>query len=176
MAVKRCNSCKTETDVSTPYCSTCNGAQFSAVRNDEPRFSSLPNVEEMVRCPNCHREYNRRRLSQCPGCRVTSEIGSSPAGELDRASVSAATIYDYIVPTVSAYAVGSLLASFIFPILAVVFGHLAKAEIRRSKGFKTGDGIATAGLILGYLGIIGVALGLIIYLVNLANTASQSYY
>lgn len=35
-------------------------------------------------------------------------------------------------------------------IIAVISGHMAKKEIRQSDGLLGGDGIATAGLILGY--------------------------
>jgi hypothetical protein len=38
-------------------------------------------------------------------------------------------------------------------ILAVVFGHMAKNKIRQSGGRIGGDGLATAGLILGYANI-----------------------
>jgi hypothetical protein len=43
------------------------------------------------------------------------------------------------------------------PIAAVVAGHMAKSEIKKSAGMVTGNGMATTGLILGYLMI---ALGL----------------
>jgi Domain of unknown function (DUF4190) len=39
-------------------------------------------------------------------------------------------------------------------ILAVVFGHVALSQIKRSMGALTGRGMAIAGLILGYLGIV----------------------
>jgi len=38
-------------------------------------------------------------------------------------------------------------------LLAVITGHMAKGEIRNSGGYVTGDGLATVGLILGYLNI-----------------------
>jgi hypothetical protein len=37
------------------------------------------------------------------------------------------------------------------PIVAVVAGHMARAEIRRSNGQVGGSGMALAGLVLGYL-------------------------
>jgi hypothetical protein len=37
------------------------------------------------------------------------------------------------------------------PIVAVIAGHMARGEIRRSNGMVGGGGMATAGLILGYL-------------------------
>jgi hypothetical protein len=39
------------------------------------------------------------------------------------------------------------------PIVAVVAGHMARAEIRRANGQIGGGGMATAGLVLGYLQI-----------------------
>lgn len=58
--------------------------------------------------------------------------------------------------SISVYAVISLVSAFFVPILPVIFGHMAKSEIRKSNGAKTGEGLATAGLILGYLGIAAI--------------------
>ena len=43
------------------------------------------------------------------------------------------------------------------PLAAVITGHIAKNEIKKSNGMVTGNGLATTGLILGY---IMVAIGL----------------
>jgi hypothetical protein len=40
---------------------------------------------------------------------------------------------------------------------AVVFGHVALRRIARSGGTQTGRGLAIAGLVLGYLGVAGLA-------------------
>jgi hypothetical protein len=45
------------------------------------------------------------------------------------------------------------------PIIAIICGHMAKNEIRKANGRITGGGLATAGLILGYLNL---ALSLIV--------------
>lgn len=51
--------------------------------------------------------------------------------------------------------ISGLLSWFLFPIIgaivAVITGHSAKNEIRASGGRLSGDGMATAGLILGYI-------------------------
>jgi hypothetical protein len=44
-------------------------------------------------------------------------------------------------------------------VLAVIFGHVAKKEIRISLGQVNGDGLATAGLILGYINIALTVVG-----------------
>jgi hypothetical protein len=72
--------------------------------------------------------------------------------------------------TTSTYAILSLafgiiawlMAPLLGAIVAVICGHLARAEIRRSPHPLEGDGMAIAGLILGYLQI---ALAIILALV-----------
>jgi hypothetical protein len=44
-----------------------------------------------------------------------------------------------------------VLIPFIGAVVAVITGHMAKKEIRQSVGRLTGDGMATAGLVLGYI-------------------------
>lgn len=53
----------------------------------------------------------------------------------------------------------SLLTAGLTAIPAVICGHVSRANIRKSAGTQTGDGLALVGLILGYVGvaIIGVA-------------------
>lgn len=57
---------------------------------------------------------------------------------------------------------GWLLLPFIGALAAIITGHLAKKEIRESGGMITGKGMATAGLILGYVQIGFIVLGIII--------------
>jgi len=66
-------------------------------------------------------------------------------------------------------------------IIAVITGHMAKKEIRESGGTLTGDGLATAGLVLGYvqIGLTAVSLCLLacIFAFSLfAASGSGSYY
>ena len=51
---------------------------------------------------------------------------------------------------------------FLGSLVAVITGHMAKSEIKKSPGQLGGDGMATAGLILGY---VSLGLGLCICLV-----------
>jgi Domain of unknown function (DUF4190) len=51
------------------------------------------------------------------------------------------------------------------PIAAVISGHMAKSEIKKSGGMVTGNGMATTGLILGYVTIaLGICLTCIVIL------------
>ncbi len=42
---------------------------------------------------------------------------------------------------------------FLGSIVAIITGHMARAEIRRSNGEVQGDGMAIAGLVLGWLSV-----------------------
>jgi hypothetical protein len=65
--------------------------------------------------------------------------------------------------------VGVLL--FVLPcILGVIFGFVARSQIRRSQGTQKGDGLALAGIIVGFAGI---ALGIILVSINVANQNSS---
>jgi hypothetical protein len=48
---------------------------------------------------------------------------------------------------------GMTLVPFIGSIVAVITGPMARSEIKESKGALEGDGLALAGLILGWVGI-----------------------
>jgi hypothetical protein len=55
--------------------------------------------------------------------------------------------------------VGWSVVPFLGAIVAIITGHMAKSEIKKSGGMVTGNGMATIGLILGYLSIaLGVCL------------------
>jgi Domain of unknown function (DUF4190)/Protein of unknown function (DUF2510) len=81
----------------------------------------------------------------------------------------------------SGFAVASLVLSLVWlgglgSVLAIIFGTQAKKEIRRSPGSVTGDGMATAGIVLGILGIMGAVtawIGLIVGVHEFQSTVKQ---
>jgi len=58
--------------------------------------------------------------------------------------------------------VGLTLLPLIGSIAAVVTGYMARKEIRASAGAITGDGMAMAGLIMGWIGVVLSVVGLCI--------------
>jgi hypothetical protein len=46
--------------------------------------------------------------------------------------------------------VGLVLCPYVFSVLALVFGYMARGEIKRSGGRLGGDGLALAGIIIGW--------------------------
>ncbi len=55
---------------------------------------------------------------------------------------------------------GITILPFLGSIVAVFTGHMARKEIAASGGTLTGDGMAIAGLILGYFVIVSTILGI----------------
>lgn len=49
---------------------------------------------------------------------------------------------------------GWVLLPIVGGIIAVITGHLARKEIRQSEGLLGGNGLATAGLVLGYSNLV----------------------
>jgi type IV pilus assembly protein PilA len=115
-------------------------------------------------CPRCG-TANSDQVKYCAGCGDTLLAGSSapPApGAGDPIVSSPAVIAAGNIPT-SGKAIASLvcgIVGFVFlgSIAAVILGHMALAEIRKSAGRLGGAGIATAGLVLGYIGIATIPL------------------
>jgi hypothetical protein len=71
-------------------------------------------------------------------------------------------------PPTSGKAIASLiLALFGLSLFAVIFGHIARSEIKNSRGRLAGDGLAIAGLIIGWIGL-GVTLMLLLWLIGFA--------
>jgi len=62
---------------------------------------------------------------------------------------------------------GWIVMPWIGSLVAIVTGHMARGEIRRAAGGLDGDGMAVAGLVLGYamfaLTIVGIAFLLLFF-------------
>lgn len=61
---------------------------------------------------------------------------------------------------------------FVGAVAAVICGHMARAEIRRSQGALEGDGMAVAGMILGYLHLAFILLAVIVVVLFFGGLAA----
>ncbi len=76
----------------------------------------------------------------------------------------------YAVPEPSGKAIAALILTllgpftcFLFTIIGLILGHSALAEIRCSRGALTGEGLALAAVIIGWLSVALVLIPLLIF-------------
>lgn len=62
----------------------------------------------------------------------------------------------------------------VFSIIALILGYQAKNEIAASGGWQTGDSLATAGIILGWAGLVIFIIVVTIYAIIFAVAASST--
>lgn len=74
-----------------------------------------------------------------------------------------------IVPETNGLAVASMVLGIVgFSFLALIFGYVARSQIRSSRGSQRGDGFAVAGIVLGWVGL-AVACAATVALVLIIN-------
>jgi hypothetical protein len=140
-------------------------------------------VAERVRVASVEGRIDSEELEQ----RLAATYGARTVAELDRivADISppppppqapayapppaSQGIYSPIpyTPPTNGMAVASLVSGLTWmgwfgSFLAVIFGHVALSQIKKSGGHEGGTGLAIAGLVFGYLGIAFLALIVII--------------
>ena len=124
--------------------------------------------------------------SFCPSCGSAMEAGdrfcpvcgrdttaAAGTGALSGPQIGAAGIWSTPAQT-SGKAVASLVSGLLFFIpfaflAAIVFGHIALSEIKKSAGRLKGEGMAIAGLVLGYLWIVSIPVMLILAAIAIPN-------
>jgi len=102
----------------------------------------------------------------CRKCGAQSSAVAAPAGVTPFA------------PATPAQTSGKAIASLVFGLLffvpsafvaAVIFGHLGLSEIKKSAGRLKGEGLAIAGLVLGYMWVVSIPIILIIAAIAIPN-------
>ena len=118
----------------------------------------------------------------CPACGNSMEAGDRFCRVCGKeAAVSSTTMPAggaLPAPTAPAQTSGKAVASLVLGLLffvpfafiaAIVFGHIALSEIKKSAGRLQGEGMAIAGLVLGYLGVVFIPITLIIAAIAIPN-------
>jgi hypothetical protein len=78
-------------------------------------------------------------------------------------------------PATNGLAIASLVLGILWlywvgSVLALVFGYMARQQIDRAQGAQGGRGLATAGIVLGWIGIGFLALFMVVLLIGLASS------
>lgn len=67
---------------------------------------------------------------------------------------------------------GWTLLPFLGSLVAVITGHMARGEIRRAAGHLEGDGLAVAGLVLGWVSLALWLLGIALFILFFGGIAA----
>jgi hypothetical protein len=125
-------------------------------------------VKNLTRC--AQRSVGGLVASFCTGCGNSMAVGERFCRVCGRNSSAAPAAPSMVSPSTTApplpaaaaetsgKAVGSLVCGLFFWILpvsivAIILGHISLSDIRKSAGRLKGDGLAIAGLVLGYMGL-----------------------
>lgn len=133
----QCQSCGVNLSPGASFCGSCGSAMGSAP-------TPTPSFQEQV-APVAQQNYS------------ANQVPTQYQNQVPQAQWAPA-------PTTSGKAIASLILSlFGISLFAVIFGHIARSEIRNSGGRIQGDGLALAGLILGWIGLGATLLLIIVF-------------
>lgn len=79
-------------------------------------------------------------------------------------------------PPASGTAVAAIIMAFIFPLIGMILGGVAKKEIDNSNGTKGGRGMASAAIALGGIFTIIGTVVIVIWIAYFATLSSSYYY
>lgn len=196
-----CPNCGANNDSSAAFCFNCGtrleqapaaaGLPTINIPPDERPFDvptmspppfGLPPQTPPVGSPTIRIQHDAQRIAPPPASGPPPF--SVPASQLPATPYSTQPFGAPVVIPNSTAAIISLVFGivswfvlpFIGAIVAIVAGHMARGEIRRSDGAIGGKGMATAGLILGYanLGVLLLGCVFFVFIIGLAGLSSIS--
>jgi len=71
--------------------------------------------------------------------------------------------------------VGWVAMPVVASLAAIVTGHMARKQIRERHGTETGDGLALAGLVLGYLSLVFGIIGIVFAVLMIVGTIGLGF-
>jgi hypothetical protein len=115
-------------------------------------------------CPNCGANAGDARF--CPNCGQGLAATGNPVVSAVPTTPPPPAGYAPRSPTTSGKAIASLVLGILWvgglgSLLALILGYSARGDIKRSNGWVSGNGMAVAGIVLGWIGAALVALVII---------------
>lgn len=116
-------------------------------------------------CANCSAPNLGTRF--CESCGAQAALVAQLPAEPFQHAHSASEGVAVAGPRTNTLAILALIFGLLGSLLGVIFGHIALNQIRRTG--EAGEGLAKAGLVFGYLWLVGLA----IYLIWVASTVGR---
>lgn len=118
-------------------------------------------------CTNC----GTQMAETAPACPQCGHPGPRSQGSMAGARQTEGTAIASLILGIT----GILICPILIPsVLAVIFGSQAQARIRQDPSLE-GDGMAKAGVILGWVGIGLIALGIVVFVFMFLISAGSSF-
>jgi uncharacterized membrane protein YvbJ len=121
-------------------------------------------------CQHCGTQVNGKF---CASCGASTGETSAPRTQQSEQVVYQQSRESYqVLPgaVTSTPAILGLVFAFLIPLVGLILGIVAKSDIRNSRGTKTGDGLATAAI------IVSIVFMVIYFFVFMAIFNSDPYY
>lgn len=139
-----CTNCGNQFQEEAKFCSQC-GSQGQDL------------TENVGEIKITRTEFNADPVAPMPNVEYPSMIQPQQTADLRNPTYSG---YQYPqgnfdgfrqVPTTSGTAVAAIIIVFFFSLLGLILGYVAQNEIKKSNGMKTGAGMATTSIVLGWI-------------------------
>ena len=120
----------------------------------------------------------------CRNCGADARVGAGapPGGGLPPGPVAGGPpgLRPYppvAAPSTNGMAVASLVLGILWiywigSVLALIFGYIARQQIAQAQGMQQGQGMATAGIVLGWIGVGFLVLFILLFILGLASSPS----
>jgi hypothetical protein len=101
-------------------------------------------------CSNCGAQFEGKFCSACGTAAAPSSQTPAAADPLVFVQTRAATPTSATAQT-SGLAIAAMILSFIFPFIGIILGFVARSDISKSNGTKSGEQMANIAIVLGFV-------------------------
>ena len=155
-----CPECGAPNDDDSVYCGNC-GAPMDPGEMPNTKDADGSPVKESVEEWDADAPRQASQGSLSAGEVSLAPVAPEPSPAADRAAFTQTS--GMAIASLAMGIAGWTLFPVLGSILAIIFGYAARREIRRQPDRLTGDGMAVAGLVLGWimvgLSVVGLVLG-----------------
>lgn len=125
-------------------------------------------------CSKCGTQLNPG-ASFCSGCgnpSVSNPVATNYSAPSFDSNQNGFAPSQMAAPTTSGLAIASFVVALFVPLIGLILGYVARSDIRKSAGMKTGKGFTTAAIVIGWIAIVAFFILAVAYVASMQS----SYY